>query len=120
MRLIWNAGAAIGVTLLLTAVAVIVSSPRHAAQAATTPFMLATVVADMPHRHYSGLPEHFQAANSTHDGRLTQAQATQAGWTRVARHFDEIDSAHLGFVTEAQVHAYNAAHRRGHKPAAET
>ena len=120
MRLIWNAGAAFAVTGLLTTLACFASAPSQPVRAAAPPSLTAqssTVeqVADMPHRHYSGLQEHFEAANTSHDGKLTPAQAKEAGWSRVARHFDEIDTGHLGFVTEAQIHAYHLAHRHGRK-----
>ena len=120
MRSIWNAGAAFAVTGLLTTLACFASAPSQPAHAAALSSqvalpMTAQSVADMPHRHYSGLQEHFEAANTSHDGKLTPAQAKDAGWSRVARHFDEIDTGHLGFVTEAQIHAYNIAHHHGRK-----
>lgn len=115
MRSIWNAGAAIAVTGLLTTLASFGSAPGHPAHASAAPLLMAESIADMPHRHYSGLQEHFQAANTSRDGKLTPAQARQAGWTRVVRHFDEIDVDHPGFVTEAQIHAYNVGHRHGRK-----
>ncbi len=125
MRSIWNAGAAFAVTGLLTTLACFASAPSQPVRAAVLASLaaqpvMAQPVADMPHRHYSGLQEHFEAANTSHDGKLTPAQAKDAGWSRVARHFDEIDTGHLGFVTEAQIHAYNIAHRHGRKqPGAE-
>ena len=120
MRLIWNAGAAFAVTGLLTTLACFASAPNqpvHAAVLSSLAVQPLTVepIADMPHRHYSGLQEHFEAANTSHDGKLTLTQAKAAGWSRVVRHFDEIDTTHLGFVTEAQIHAYNIAHRHGRK-----
>ena len=118
MRLIWNAGAACAVTGMLTIVASFGSAPGRPAHASTLPILVVTSASDTPHRHYSGLSEHFQAANTSHDGKLTPAQARQAEWTRVANHFDEIDTDHLGFITEAQIHAYNMSRRHGRKPAA--
>jgi hypothetical protein len=50
----------------------------------------------------------FAAANTTHDGKLTRAQA-QAGMPRVAQHFDEIDTQHAGFVTLAQIEDFMRA-----------
>lgn len=113
MRLIWNAGAAIAVTTFLTFVASAAAGPGHPAEAAPVPAI--KPVSDMPHRHYTGLNEHFAAANTSHDGKLTLAQAVQAGWSRVVRHFTDIDSGHLGYVTVDQIHAYNLAHRHSHK-----
>lgn len=116
MRTIWNTGAAVGVTVLLTAMACVCTGQGSSAHAQDTPVATVEPVADVTHRHYTGLPEHFEAANVTHDGRLTAAQAKAAGWTRVSRHFDDIDTDHAGFVTEAQIHTYNVAHRHGRKP----
>ena len=115
---IWNVGAVFAVTGLLTVVAGLGSAPGHPAHTGMTPLLIAAPASELPHRHYSGLSEHFQAANTSHDGKLTPAQARQAEWTRVVRHFDEIDTDHLGFVTEAQIHAYNISHRHGRKPPA--
>ena len=115
MRLIWNAGAALAVTGLLTTVACFGAAQGQPAHAVGLPFLTAVPIADMPHRHYSGLPEHFTAANTSHDGKLTPMQAREAGWARVVRHFDEIDTGHLGFVTEAQIHAYNVGHHHSRK-----
>lgn len=62
---------------------------------------------------------HFAAANTTHDGHLTRAQAEQSSWTRVLKRFDEIDTDHKGWVSVDQIHAYNKAHRKHRKdPAA--
>jgi|GEM_PF-1203750 len=49
------------------------------------------------YRHQT-LRERFEAANTTHDGRLTPEQA-QAGMPFVARHFAEIDRDKKGYVT---------------------
>jgi len=115
MHMIWNAGAATGVTVLLTIVASLGAGPAGPAHAAPAPGLSAERVVDMPHRHYSGLAEHFDAANTSHDGKLTLKQASDAGWSRVLRHFAEIDATHSGFVTEDQIHAYNLAHRHARK-----
>ncbi len=115
MRLIWNAGAATAVTMMLTLVASIASGPGHPAQA--TPVPVRQPTADQPHRHYANLAEHFIAANTSHDGRLTIEQASRAGWSRIVRHFAEIDTDHLGFVTAAQIHVYNVGQRHGRKAA---
>jgi hypothetical protein len=41
----------------------------------------------------------FAAANTTHDGHLTLAQAQAADLKPVVDHFAEIDTAHRGYVT---------------------
>ncbi len=111
MRLIWNAGGALMVTAMLTSVASLGSDPKQPAGAGTS----IRQPSDLPHRHYSGLSEHFEAANTSHDGKLTVAQAVQAGWSRVAKHFDDIDCNHVGFITQAQIHAYNMSSRHSRK-----
>ncbi len=49
----------------------------------------------------------FNAANITHDGHLTLAQATAAGLKPVVKHFAEIDTAKRGYVTFNQVQAWH-------------
>jgi len=57
-----------------------------------------------------GLAQRFAAANLTHDGRLTRAQAAGA-MPMVARNFDAIDLDHKGYVTLPEIRAF-AAERR--------
>ncbi len=58
-------------------------------------------------------PEHprfadrFNAANTTHDGHLTLAQAQAAHMGGVARQFAAIDSQGKGYVTIDDVRAYH-------------
>ncbi len=52
----------------------------------------------------------FAAANTTHDGKLTLAQA-QAGMPMVARYFDQIDVQHHGYVTLDDIRAFWRARR---------
>ena len=51
------------------------------------------------------LAQRFAAANVTHDGRLTRAQA-QAGMPVVAQNFDAIDIDRKGFVTLPEVRSF--------------
>ena len=60
-----------------------------------------------PHR----FRERFDAANTTHDGRLTLAQAEAGRMRMVARNFDAIDSDHKGYVTLGDVRTFNRARR---------
>ena len=62
------------------------------------------------------LQDRFEAANTTRDGRLTQAQAT-GGMPAVARNFDAIDTARRGYVTIDEVRAYTRAQRAARKAA---
>ena len=61
-----------------------------------------------------GAPPHgprarFEAANVTHDGRLTLQQAEAANWPAVAKHFAEIDRDNKGYITMQDLHAWNMA-----------
>jgi hypothetical protein len=53
----------------------------------------------------------FDAANTTHDGKLTLEQAQQSRWTMVAKHFAEIDQDRKGYVTLQDLHVWTAARR---------
>jgi len=48
------------------------------------------------------LQTRFVAANTTHDGKLTRAQASQ-GMPMVAQNFDQIDTQKAGYITLAQI-----------------
>ncbi len=48
----------------------------------------------------------FYAANTTHDGHLTLAQAKAAGFEPIASHFAEVDTKKLGFVTPYDIEAW--------------
>ena len=51
----------------------------------------------------------FSTANTTHDGKLTKAQAA-AGMPKVAQHFDEIDMQKAGYVTLPQIEVFMLQH----------
>ena len=53
-------------------------------------------------------PEHFAAANTTHDGHLTLDQAT-SGYKSIAKSFQQIDVSHHGYVTMDDIKAWRAA-----------
>ena len=48
----------------------------------------------------------FYAANTTHDGHLTLAQAKAGGLTPIADHFSEIDVKKRGYVTFYDIEAW--------------
>lgn len=48
----------------------------------------------------------FYAANTTHDGHLTLAQAKAGGLTPVADHFSDIDVKKKGYVTPYDIEAW--------------
>lgn len=62
-------------------------------------------------RRGGGMMARFEAANVTHDGRLTLAQAEAAGWQRIARNFYAIDVQRKGYVTPQDIRAWNRAQR---------
>jgi hypothetical protein len=50
--------------------------------------------------------DRFNAANTTHDGRLTLQQAQAANMPWLAQHFAAIDSQQKGYITVQDVRAY--------------
>ena len=64
------------------------------------------------------MQERYDAANTSHDGKLTLEQAKAGNMVRVAEHFDAIDTSRKGYVTVADIRAYNHAQRMAHKAAA--
>jgi hypothetical protein len=81
---------------LLSVSPVLAQSPAPASPSATTP-------QPAPRHHFE---DRFNAANVTHDGHLTLAQAQAAHLRFVTAHFAEIDRGNKGFVTLDDVHAY--------------
>jgi hypothetical protein len=61
------------------------------------------------HWHHDDKRMHdkFSAANTSHDGHLTLAQAKAADLRPVVDHFSEIDTAHRGYVTINEVQAWH-------------
>jgi hypothetical protein len=53
----------------------------------------------------------FEAANTTHDGRLTLDQAQAANMRGVVQHFTAMDADKKGYVTLQDVRAWHAAQR---------
>ncbi|ACC71580.1 EF-hand domain-containing protein [Paraburkholderia phymatum] len=85
---------------------------------ASTAAMAQTVPQPMPasprmERMMAQLQERFAAANTTHDGKLTLAQA-QTGMPRVAQYFSEIDTQKQGYVTLAQIEQFMAQRTGSH------
>ncbi len=58
-----------------------------------------STVATPPPTGQTRMQKRFDAANTTHDGHLTLAQAKAAKMTNVVKHFDAIDQGHKGYVT---------------------
>jgi hypothetical protein len=68
-----------------------------------------------PH-HRMTQEQHFEQANTTHDGHLTLPQA-KAAYATIARHFREIDSSGKGYVTEDDIKAWHAQQRAARQAA---
>jgi hypothetical protein len=58
------------------------------------------------HQAMKKFHEKFNAANTTHDGHLTLAQAQKAGMTMIVKNFKAIDTQHRGYVTFNDVIAW--------------
>jgi len=97
-------------------------APMNQAPMATAPaagMPAATGAAPRTGRHRTQ-QDKFDAANVTHDGHLTLAQAQAAapmGWPMVVKNYDKIDVTHKGFVTMDDIHAYNRAKRAARRAA---
>jgi pyruvate/2-oxoglutarate dehydrogenase complex dihydrolipoamide acyltransferase (E2) component len=89
------------------------AAPTPAAPAAAAP---AAAAPTTPRR--AAFTRRFEAANTTHDGHLTKAQAHAAHLTATVRHFNAIDKDHKGFVTLDDLRTYAAAQRAQRKAAA--
>jgi hypothetical protein len=92
--------------------------PLLVAAALALPAFAQTTTAKSTHTRLT-LTEHFEQANTTHDGHLTLDQA-QAGYKSVARHFDAIDQDKKGYITEDDIRVYNKTQRALHHQSAAT
>jgi hypothetical protein len=70
--------------------------------------------------HHQTLQQRFDAANTTHDGKLTKDQAAAANWTYIVKNFDKMDKDKKGYVTVSDIRNYaKTMHaQRHHKTAA--
>ncbi len=88
---------------------------------AAAPAAPAAAPAAAPHatHHRRSRQQMFDAANTTHDGHLTEEQARSA-WPSIARHYAAIDTAKKGYVTMDDIKAYYASRRAAHRAAKKT
>jgi hypothetical protein len=70
-----------------------------------------------PSHHRMTLQQRFDAANTTHDGKLTKDQAAAANWSYVTRNFAAIDKDKKGYVTVQDIHAFAKARHIAHRKA---
>jgi hypothetical protein len=72
------------------------------------------------HGHHArrSLAERFAEANTTHDGRLTLAQAQEARMNAVVRDFGQIDRQNRGYVTLDEIKAFRHERRLARAKAA--
>jgi hypothetical protein len=79
------------------------------AQAASTPS------ASEPNAQPAGPPaprggqmiQRFEAANTTHDGKLTLEQAQAGHMPAIAKHFADIDINHRGYITMDDIRSWH-------------
>jgi hypothetical protein len=84
---------------------------QTAPAAAPPPGATAGANATQPKPARQTFREHFDSANTTHDGHLTLDQAKTARWTAVVRRFDKMDADHKGYVTPQDIYAEFARER---------
>lgn len=65
------------------------------------------------------MDERFAAANTTHDGKLTRAQASAGHLRAITRDYDQIDRSKKGYVTLDEVKAHQSEQRAARKAARE-
>lgn len=70
-----------------------------------------------PHRGRRTLAERFDAANTTHDGKLTLAQARAGHMNAVARDFAQIDKDKKGYVTMDDIRSFQKERREARRAA---
>jgi hypothetical protein len=88
----------------LLVVGLLVAAPVAAQTVSPAPLQPPTSQ-DVPQRPHRFL-DRFNAANTSHDGRLTLQQAQAAHMPWVERHFAEIDTQQKGYITVQDVRAY--------------
>ena len=99
----------IAALLLAAAVApALAQTPSVTTPSVTAPGVAAPGARPPPHDRMAA---RFAAANTTHDGRLTLAQAKDAKMPAVVRNFAAIDKDQKGYVTVDEVRAYRAQRR---------
>jgi Ca2+-binding EF-hand superfamily protein len=89
------------------------TTPVAAQTSLPVPVQVSAPQAAVPHPHR--FLDRFNAANTSHDGRLTLQQVQSANMSWVAKHFAAIDTQHKGYITVQGVRAYRQQ-RRSNQP----
>ncbi len=97
---------------MLLAAPVLAQTAPAPAQSAPAPGSSAPAVKTNQHQ----FEKRFDAANTTHDGRLTLAQAQAAKLHNVVRDFQVIDRGAKGYITKEDVHAHMRAKKTQQAP----
>jgi hypothetical protein len=85
--------------------------PQPPAAVATPPATSTAPRAAKPHHARRSLADRFDAANTTHDGKLTLSQARAGHMNAVARDFAKIDKEKRGYVTMDDIRAFQKERR---------
>lgn len=97
------------------------ASPAPATVAPAAPAPSGTAAAPATRtRTRRTMAERFDAANTTHDGHLTLAQAKAGRMVAVSRDFAQIDKQHRGYVTMDDIKAFRAERRAARRAAKTT
>jgi hypothetical protein len=81
------------------------------AAVATPPATSTPTRAAKPDHARRSLADRFDAANTTHDGKLTLSQARAGHMNAVARDFAQIDKEKRGYVTMDDIRAFQKERR---------
>ncbi len=83
----------------------VISAPLPSPSAPATPATPAPKAVAKPKAPALTVEQRFEKANTSHDGKLTKAQAIAAKWTNVTRDFVAMDKDKKGYVTIDEVKA---------------
>lgn len=95
----------------------VISAPLPSPSAPATPATPAPKAVAKPKAPALTVEQRFEKANTSHDGKLTKAQAMSAKWTNVTRDFAAMDKDKRGYVTIDEVKAASVKKLAVKKPA---
>ena len=91
--------------------------PQGPAAVSPPPAAAAPAPSSTPRRGRRTLAERFDAANTTHDGKLTLAQARAGHMNAVARDFAQIDKEKKGYVSIDDIRSFQKERREARRAA---